>query len=430
MDVLKNAMKARRYGTIDFREVHREDGRSAEATGATVGEFILTWRPPYRIACRIQETLIPAIECSVDKGGMRRFVPTEPAKVFAYKASLFGHAVLSDLGKVDRPGEDFTFHEARLYSQFAQHMREYLGKRSRLSDQLALPRAARPDAGTSDILPGDLGLTWRGEGEPWTIGWLKNEGLASAKAAGIDNPTPDEILWYGLYEAARMSPLMIADREVECLVQRALFAIQPEHAKVVPDALPYVKRHVRAFLKDHVYDTTEEFDRCCIEDPKANLYHRISKRKDCPWKHSERGVIRAAMLELGWQSLKMLGQSIDMFARTFAAALPQPLTRSERHLFRRTYQAHRAFGRLPLPLLYDRFDCLHPAVLAMWNDPADGTAVGVLRRLFYWYSEVAENRRAGDRRYKARSEGRNREGDVAFDLPFCDDRDGEEQDEG
>ena len=35
-----------------------------------------------------------------------------------------------------------------------------------------------------------------------------------------------------------------------------------------------VKKHVRALLQDHLNDSTESFDRCCIHCPKANLYRR------------------------------------------------------------------------------------------------------------------------------------------------------------
>ncbi len=428
MEVLANALKADRYGTVGIEELPRDQSQSDKRAVAIAGKFNCTWLPPDQIACRLDEKLIPRLECWVDKAGMRRFVPAEPAKAFALKASALGHAVLSHLGKADRPGEEFTFHEARLFSQFAQHMREYLGKRLRLGGQLVLPNAARPDGATTHILPADLGLNWDGEGDPWSILRLKEEGLRSAKASGIENPTPDEVLWYGMYEAACRSLVIISEKDAEPLVQRALFAIQREHAKVVPEALAYVKTHVRAFLEEHLKDSTEEFDRRCIQDPKANLFHRISKRKDCPWKR-DRVVIRAAMLELAWQSLKMVGRSIDMFARTFAAALPQPLTKPERKHFRRIFQAHRDFGRLPLVLLHDRFDCLRPALMAIWNNPADREAVGALRRLLYWYSEVAENRRGADRSYKERSHGCKAAGGAILELPLCDDRDQEDEED-
>jgi hypothetical protein len=126
------------------------------------------------------------------------------------------------------------------------------------------------------------------------------------------------------------------------------------------------------------------------------------------------------MLELGWRSFQMLAQSIDACMRAFAAALQKPLTRKEKSLFARIYLAHRDSGKLPLVLLKDRFPVLKSAILDIWNKPGSRKAVGVLRRLIWYYAECVANRRAGDREYKRRSAQRNENHRPAIDMPLRD----------
>ena len=168
-------------------------------------------------------------------------------------------------------------------------------------------------------------------------------------------------------------------------------------------------------LKDHINDSTEEFDQW-IQDRKSNLIGRIAKRKDCQWTREE---VRQAMLELGWRSFKLLAKSIDACTRAFAAALPKPLTKEEKKLFARTYLAHRDLGRIPLVLLRDRFEVLKPAILEIWRNPGSRKAVGVLRRLIWFYAEIVDTRRAGDRQYKKRQSSQKNENDrPAIDVPL------------
>ena len=84
------------------------------------------------------------------------------------------------------------------------------------------------------------------------------------------------------------------------MMKCAFFTLGPEGTKLDQEAIEYVAKHVRASLKEHLDDSSEEFEKW-IKDPKSNLINRIAKRKDCRWTKAE---VRRAMLELGWRSFK------------------------------------------------------------------------------------------------------------------------------
>ena len=153
----------------------------------------------------------------------------------------------------------------------------------------------RPDAGTKNILPDEIGLDNHGRNEPWDVQEVKRRGLAAAQSAGISNPTPDEIVRRALYEAARLNPLKSSEAETRGLLQLAFYSLGPELGKVDADAVRYCAEQVKASLKDHLQDTREQFD-SWIGDSKANLIKRISKRKGCAWNKLD---VRRALLELG-----------------------------------------------------------------------------------------------------------------------------------
>lgn len=413
MDVAKNHWSRRLNGSMKITRIPRSSWSGTKADHLLKSKCVCSWQPPYQIACQLPDSFSWTLHCMIDKGGFRRFYPAKPCKVFVFEASLVGHAILADRGKVAQDS-NFSLHEARLFNQFSRCTREYLGETIKLGRLLNISPAGRPDAGTKDILPNDLELGATGSGQQRQVLLFKERGIEEAQSAGIAHPTPDQIAWYGLYDAALKAPLPATQAETEDLLKLAFYTLGPDAAKVVPAAVDYVTKHVRASLKDHIDDSTEGFDRW-IEDPKANLLSRLAKRKDCRWSREE---LRRAMLELGWRSFRMLAQCTDACMKAFVASLPQPLTTEEKKLFARTYLAHRDFGGIPLVLLHDRFEVIKPAVLGIWNKPGSRKAVGVLRRLVWYYAEIVANRRAGDRQYKRRSSQKNEDDRPAVDLPL------------
>ena len=167
-----------------------------------------------------------------------------------------------------KKGLPLSFDEFRLFNQYIQHRREYLGSTLKLEQALYVASLGRPDRGTTHILPPNLGLDAQGHGRPWNVSKLRNEGLSAAQANGIMSPTPAQILRYGLLVAAERNPLVVGGvEEMRGLMRMALFALGPDSQKHKPSAIAYVARQVKAALAkfqrttETVTETTGDFDR-------------------------------------------------------------------------------------------------------------------------------------------------------------------------
>jgi hypothetical protein len=401
-------------GVVVIEEIPRAQWPQMKAESLIQSIHLYTWQPPYAVGCQLPNGFALRLECLSYKSGFRLFLPTVSYRALVHEASLAGHSMLSDRGKI-KTNCEFSFHEARLFNQFSRHTRDYLGTTIKLGRVLQISRAGRPDSGTKDILPEDVGLKASGTGRRWSVGQLKKEGLRSALDFGIVRPTPDQIAEYGLWQAAKLDPLAATAKEATSLVRMALYATGPENVKVGRAANQYVAKQIRASLHDHLSDSTAEFDRW-ITDPKANLLNRISKRADCEYSVEE---VRAAMLELGWQSFELLAMSSAEALKAFAAAMPQPLSRAEQTIYADMYLARRNIGGVPLAVLHDRLGFLQPAIQDIWAHPEErDRLIGVYMRMLNYYSELISNRRAGDRIYKRSSAGRNESNRPTIETPF------------
>jgi len=406
----------RQNGSVKTELIPRSDWTATKADHLIEAKCKIRWEPPYQVACQLPEGFALEFECWVGKDGVRRFRPVKPLPAFNLEASLAGHALLVDRDE-DHDKEKksaLSHHEARLFNQFSRHTREYLGETLEIGNLLYVSKAGRLEPGTQDILPDDIGTSGDGSGERWDMIQFKDIGIEAAQAAGIANPTRNEVTWFGLLEGARLNPLRISDLETEELVRLAFYTFGPEGAKLGEAVVAYVAEQVRASLKDHLDDSTEKFDNKWIVDSGSNLISRIAKREDCPGEKEDKNKnVRRAMLELGWRSFKQLAQCIDACMRAVAAALPELLTKEEEELFARMYFSHQAFGRIPLILLQERFAVLKRPILEIWANPRSRKAVAVLCQVIWYYSEIVANRRAGDRQLKRRPPQRNEDGQLA-----------------
>lgn len=447
VDANPELWKRRENGTVELIEIPRSFWAPDPGEPFIARQVLYRWLPPYQLAGCLPDWYDFSLLCLFGRDGQRRFVPVDSELAtseygskglarasgipgLTLVASLGGHAILGDRGELltDLP---LTYHESRLFAQYVRHMREHLGSTAKLGRALGLCAGGSAARGSVDILPDDLGLDTRGHGQRWDLIRLREEGIAGATAAGHPNPTPDQILRFGLLAAATITPFRFGLDEIKDLVRLTLFdfASTTEWAESADlehvdgntreeklrhfraEAIAYVAHHTRESLKGHLHDTTEEFDRW-LKDPKSDLVRRISKRKDC---NLSRRQVRRALLEIGWQSLETVGRCIDAQMRAFQAALPEPLTEAETLLFASSYLSNPDFGGLPLLLLHDRLDFLREAILETWNRPDDRDAVAVLHTMMHYYSELASNRRAADRRYKQRAGGRTVSGYVPRD---------------
>lgn len=109
----------------------------------------------------------------------------------------------------------------------------------------------------------------------------------------------------------------------------------------------------------------------------------------------------------------MVGKCIDVQMRAFRDAIFDPLADIEQFYFDQLFLADASYAGLPLLLMLDRYDELQAAILNVWNNPGDRTAVPVLHRVMAYYSEVLGNRRKTDKEYKQASLARNVDGHIA-----------------
>jgi hypothetical protein len=408
-------------GTIEVQPLVKPTVGSREFLDKVSSRSRYVWRPPYQIS-KLPSWFELALDCCTTTSGIRRFTPIDlsaddlranslglqnvaTGRGLSLVASIGGYRLMLDRGDVRR---DFvlTHDESRLYLQHIEHRQEYFGKRKGL--ELGLPRA-QPDF-TNGILPYGLGLGPEAKGKPWTRAQFENVGLDAARAAGIQRPDKRQIQSYGLTEAAKLNPLNIRSSSGRAAVVRmVLFALPQSTKNVTHDQLRYVAAHVRKSLSEHLNDTDEQFAKW-IADPDSNLLHRIQKRSDCKLSRQQ---VKHVLLELGWQALQMVGKCIDVQMRAFRDAIFDPLTDIEKFYFDQLFLADASYAGLPLLLMHDRYDELKAAVLNVWNNPGDRTAVPVLHRVMTYYSEVLGNRRKADKEYKQASLARNVDGLIA-----------------
>jgi hypothetical protein len=233
------------------------------------------------------------------------------------------------------------------------------------------------------------------EGRGWTSAEIKDIGVRSAREGGVSNPTPDQIYWRALFEAARIDPLRLDQAEVESIARQSLFAIAPGKGSVTHDQLKYVADIVATSLREvcaHPEDETAKW----ISDRKSNLLRRISKRRDLPMPKEQ---VKPVMLELGWKSFRLMADCVDTQMRAIRDALSTPLNRFEADRYERSFLNNSSLC-VPLIILHDRLDVLKDSILHYWNNRDDPDAVAVVQTMMYYFSVLIEYERSEDRRLK------------------------------
>ena len=427
---MNSAALKRRLGQVETTELK---GHELKLPGGNVAKrFLYNWRPPNHVASRLPSWHRLALECTVAPNGLRRFAPIELSRIdrelretgFQHIATTRGLALCTSLGggailarnRIKRPGQLVSYHEARLLLQYIQHRREYFGGTRPLALATRVCKAGRSDRSAKDILPEDLGKDRDGSGPSWSFGDVRREGLRAAQSANISNPSPEQIFRLGMMKAAKLNPIQADEAVAEGFVRLAMFNLGSTSEPVEPDQLEYVAQQAGLSLCDHLDDSPEQFRRWIV-DSGSNLPRRISKRKSC---EMSREHVRKCLLELGWQSFKIVAACVDAQMCAFRDALRDKLTPQENAWFELLYLANPTFGGIPMILFVDRFDFLRESILDLWKRPNDSEAADVLRTMMHYYAVLAGNRRDADRLYKQR--GRNtRHGAVREESPVSND---------
>jgi len=282
------------------------------------------------------------------------------------------------------------------------HARELLSFR-RFRKALDLQTSADATGGQQDVLPDELGLDRRGNGERWSVAELIQVGRESAREAGIPNPSQSVCIEWGLLTAARNNPFEVAQfTQAEALshLRLILFDFGPDtSATRNAELIERITDRLLVAMQPHLNDTTEDFDHWLFRDF-DNVIHQVAQRVagEGP---IPRAVVRQARIELAFRAYEYAGQCVGRAMRDFRAALPQPLNRQEMPAFETIYLGCRWLGGLPFLLLSKHTRHVRDALQDVINEPDNPEAGGTLLRLLYFHAEMTRRRREADRIYQS-----------------------------
>jgi hypothetical protein len=303
-------------GSIEVVELPAIETHQHRAAEHVTERLLYRWSPPSDLVQKLPADYSVALECWRWNTGVRHFTPANPKladfsgytsydlPAFALEASVGGQALLWRRGE-RAPHAWLPYGVARLFMQYAQHLREHLGRTRKLSDALHLCIAARKIRGEIDALPGDIGLNEKGEGERWNAARLMEEGRLAAKARRITSASDDDIVRLGLLAAAELNPLEMSDAESEFITRATIFLLNTDLPTPSDELLKFVAIKISDSI-DKKQDVSNEEFRTWIEDPHSSLIRSIQRASKDKLGRKE---IRAALLELAWLSIKSLSEN-------------------------------------------------------------------------------------------------------------------------
>ncbi|MBA2115023.1 hypothetical protein [Bremerella alba] len=386
---------------LEFGNVEESDAGVAELPlsggrpSLHLSKASLRWRPPEDLASNFHSDFYIAFDVYSQEDGTRRFLPGVPPKTFIDNAFLAG---LHLLARDRRLTSDMVacYRQQKLIFDRVLVMQEHMERSFAHSRDLYIRRSGRQSDEDRSILPMDLRFDSNGDGRTWNVTRLCEEGRARAHRNGLTRPNKQQEISYGLLRAAELNPLTIPETRVESLVRSALFAIPDAIPAPNNDLLEEVYDRMTDRLNSHHADTNDEFDNW-LKGRNSNLFKSIGGRAIAP------SQVRAAFLELGWQSYQYVSGSISYLCQAFAVCLPNRMDELERELFAHTFQPQSYLGGLPLILFMERAQVLGLMIHRLWSNPGAPDDIRVLHRLLDYYSRMARSRRESDNLSKQRN---------------------------
>jgi hypothetical protein len=399
------------FGTVTFGEPETVE---LAVPGEAQGNVTVTcahgeWRPPERLARFLPEDFSVPLDCYTGSDGLRRIVPRCSFEELIDLGAVGGLAVLHGV-RGSNPEVDQSYRAMLLIHQRVRGrsycgtrgMREHLTREFSYSRDLYICGSGRLSEDERDVLPDDLGLNAAGEGHRLTVSQLTGLGRRAAEDAGHRNPTNEQAIGFGLYEAAKRNPLEVESERVSPLIEMALFDI--DHSEDAPseELIGIVTERLLEAIHRHLEDRQEAFDGW-FTGPGNSLVKQISQQANRPGGRLPRGDVRQALLHLGWRAYRHVGQCVHALMRTIKNSIPVSLSDQERRLYGHMHESQPYYGNLPLALLAERSRSLRRAILAIWEEPDEPVHVHVLHRLCWYYADMVRRRREADRRSKQRS---------------------------
>ncbi|WP_417390837.1 hypothetical protein [Gimesia sp.] len=371
---------------------------------------ICRWRPADEICDQLPNDFELKFLCLKGKDSIRRFIPMTGSDKLLDNLFKGGLAVLNQHQKLSDE-QRWSYRLMFLFFQRVKKLSNHCERNFASSRDLRIIMTRLETAGRYNVIPEHLEIFSNGVGKSSVVKGLLTEGSKLATDHGIENPNQEQAVNYGFFAAAKISPLEITkSEEIESLVRIALYNEQ-NTVRCDPECQQWIEERILAALKKHLHDSQEEFDNW-FAGPKNSFLTQISKQK-CPYGKLNNGMVRWALMELGWKSYHYVGNCIHTQMRCFQNALPASLSESERNIFEMVYLKQDYLGDFPLLLLKERLPLLTAPMLSVLSGDDDFDFIGTIHQLLYIYSDMADVRRDADRRSQKvskalkRSEGSN-----------------------
>lgn len=364
-----------------------------------VEAFSYCWLPRGDLRANLPDRFCIEFNCFQAADGVRRFTPVGGHEIFIRQAVVAGAMALEWQGKINATTRK-CFSQQFLTFQLVRRMREHLGRNFDSSHDLYVNAKGRGGEIGLNLLPEDVTFDHSQRG-PVSVDVLMREGRNLAMAEGIVKPDEKTAIQYGLFELARRNSRRAPDQNTSALFRLALFDAS---AGEMPgrDVLKHVRNRIDRWLDDHSEDSTKQFNDAFFPG-KSNFIKAIGDQRGSPGGMLEHALVRQAILQLGWESYRVVGRCIEAFMRQFVECLPKPVTAAERRLICELYFRRPYFANLPLMLFLERGSFIKKAITELWEQPGDELRVGTLHRLLEIYGQMVLKRREADRRSKQKS---------------------------
>lgn len=380
-------------------------------------EAVYRWTPAICLRSQLSLVFQLDLNCWRRSDGRRFFsLAADPLTNPWRKAFQGGLAILSVQEQMSRQ-QTYSYRAMSLLFWAARSKQEHLMRRFQHVRDLYLRPGSRRSADENHILPLGLGMASDGTGTAWSLETFLEEGTVAAQAAGVSCPEISDQIQYGLYQAARLSPLRLETSEMGTLIRQSLFQDRGERDyQMTEETSAQLEDRLLTAIWPHLEDDEEAFHRW-FTGAESSVVKQIAKQRTAPGGEFPISLVRTFLLETGWRAYHYFSQCTERMMQDFWNVLPEVFSPEERQLFARSHFNQPAFGNLPLFLISERF----PEIKLAANQYVDGDddMVPIIHRLLSYYAETVHRRREADRTAQQRSRHRRRFGN-AFETPYRD----------
>lgn len=253
--------------------------------------------------------------------------------------------------------------------------------------------------GSRSVLPSDIGLDANGEGQPWTVERLMDEGRRRAVQDGKANCDVETAISYGLMVAAEIYPLDLPDENCEFLVRGALFNLIKKPEGWDDQLADIVLERFVAAVERRKDKDQEAYDKS-MRGGSSSLVTTLMGKTGTKGGPLAKPVVHFALQELTWLAYLTTAVCLDWYAVAFLSSLEQPLTEDELVRFEFLHRSQPMLGNLTLDLVWRRKKLLQPIITRIWTEPNDKSLRPILWSMFNYFGQIAELRRSADRESK------------------------------